>query len=57
MKTETKQLAREIFVAVMPTAHGLGGLTKEERNEMLKEVAEICFEAAVAFEKVEENIG
>jgi len=57
MKTETKQLAREIFVTVMTTAQGLGGLTKEDRDEMFKQASELCFEAAVAFEKVEENIG
>ena len=53
MKTETKQLAREMFSTIMTTAQGLGNASSEERAELFKQAAELCFEAAIAFEEVE----
>ncbi len=53
MKSETKLLARDIFATVMTNATGLGEVTKEERAELFKAAAQICFEAAIAFETVE----
>ena len=52
MNTETKELARQMFATIMSTAQGLGTVSITEREELLKEAAELCFEAATAFEKV-----
>ncbi len=53
MKPETKQLAREMFSTILATAQGLGTLSSEDRSELFKQAAELCFEAAIAFEEVE----
>ena len=55
MKTENKQLARDIFANIMPNATGLDEVSKEERAKLFKEAATICFEAASAFEAVESD--
>ena len=56
MKPETKELARQMYATIMITAQGLGSVSSEQRKVLLKEVAEICFEAAAAFEEVEEAL-
>jgi hypothetical protein len=53
MKSETKLLARNMYSAIMTTAVGLDTVTKEQRAELFKEAAKVCFEAASAFEAVE----
>ncbi len=55
MKPETTQHARDMFTSILHTATGLGEITLEERTEVLKIVAELCFEAAIVFEKVAET--
>jgi hypothetical protein len=52
MNTETKELARQLFATIMTTAQGLGTISFTEREELFKHAAELCFEAATAFEKV-----
>ena len=42
-------LAKEIFVAVMTRAEGLGQATERERKGLLRHTSSICFEAAEAF--------
>ena len=55
MKTENKQLARDIFANIMTNATGVAELSKEDRAKLFKEAATICFEAASAFEAVESD--
>lgn len=56
MKIETKQLARQMYSSIMTNATGLDTVTKEQRAELFKEAARMCFEAASAFEAVESEI-
>jgi hypothetical protein len=55
MKAETKQLARDIFANIMTNATGIGEITKEERDILFKEAAQLCFEAVSTFEAVESD--
>jgi hypothetical protein len=55
MKSETKLLARDIFANIMTNATGLDTITKEERAELFKAAAQLCFEAASTFEAVESD--
>ena len=56
MKPETKELARQMYATIMITAQGLGNASFEQRKGLFKEAAELCFEAAIAFEEVEEAL-
>lgn len=56
MKTETKQLARQMYSSIMTTAKGLDTVTKEQRIELFKEAAKMCFEVAEAFEIIESEL-
>lgn len=56
MKPETKELARKMYATIMTTAQGLGNASFEQRKGLFKEAAELCFEAAIAFEEVEEAL-
>lgn len=56
MKSENKQLARDIFANIMTNATGLDSVSKEERANLFKAAAQICFEAASAFETVENEL-
>lgn len=50
MKPETVKLAQDLFVAVFASAEGLGNATEEQRRELFTQGANICLDAAVAFE-------
>jgi hypothetical protein len=49
MNNDAKQLARDIYLQTLSNAANLAGLTQAERTQMLREVAEICIDAADVF--------
>jgi len=49
MNNDAKQLARDIYLQALSTAANLAGITQVERTQMLREVAEICIDAADVF--------
>lgn len=56
MKSETKLLARDMYASLIHNATGLDTISKEQRAELFKAAAQICFEAASAFETVESEL-
>jgi hypothetical protein len=56
MNSETKLLARDIYASIMTNTTGLDTISKEQRAELFKAAAQICFEAASAFETVESEL-
>jgi hypothetical protein len=56
MKSETKLLARQMYSSIMTNATGLGEITKEQRMELFKAAAQICYEAPEAFEAIESEL-
>jgi hypothetical protein len=55
MTEETKNLARQIFVAAMSSAEGLGTIDENRRKELLTMASKMSIEAATVFESVLEN--
>lgn len=55
MKDETKKLARDMFSTILINAQGLQTIGKDARLTIFKQAAELCFEAASAFEEISAN--
>lgn len=43
------EIAKEIYVVALAGAQNLSGVEENERKEMFREVAKLCFEASSAF--------